>query len=168
MNQSNRTIKDITWEYIEFIDLLGNKKYVSYRTIFFYLEAYYGSRENFIKELNAQELASFKNKREERIVSDEIIEDLMLAKQYAFSSNQNKKQQYRCKVVITLSPVNEDFKIEATTKINCISNQYLKLSDEDYQDYLLDVASDKIFEEYPLEEIQERGINYHLAEFKSL
>jgi hypothetical protein len=168
MNQSNRTIKDIAWEYIEFIDRLGDKKCVSYRTIFFYPEAYYGSRENFIKELNANELASFKNKHGDRIVSDEIIEDLMLAKQYAFSSSQNKKQQFRCKVVITLSPLNEDFKIEVATRIDCISNEYLKLSEEDYQDYLLDVASDKIFEEYPLDEIQEKGISYGFSECQPL
>ncbi len=168
MNQSKKTIEEIAWEYIEFIDRLGDKKNISYRTIHFYLEAYYGSRENFIKGLNADELASLINKQGERIVNDEIIEDLMLAKKYAFSSKPNKKLRYRCKLVITLSPLTEDFKIEAVTTINCISNEYLKLSHDDYQDYLLDVASDKIFEEYPLNEIQEHGISYRLVELKPL
>ena len=121
-----------------------------------------------MKGLNADELATLVNKQGERIVSDEIIEDLMLAKQYAYSSNSNKKIRYRCKVFINIIPVNEDFRIEAVTTINCISNKYLKLSDEDYKGYLLDVATDKIIEEYPLDKIQEYGIVYSLAEFEPL
>ena len=168
MNQSNRTIEEIAREFLEFLECL--EKYGSnyFRAIYFYLEVYYGNRDNLIKELSADKLASFKNKQQERIVSDEIIKDLMLAKQYAFSSNSNKKLQYRCKVFIKIVPVSEDFKIEAVTTVDCISNKYLKLSDEDYKGYLLDIATDKISEEYPLDKIQEYGIVYSLAEVEAL
>ena len=100
---------------------MNKTKHSFFKGVYFYLETYYGGRKNLVKESNADELTSFKNKQGERIVSDETLEDLIRAKQFAFSSNKNKKQQYRCKIAMTLgSLAEESFKIEAVTTISCI------------------------------------------------
>jgi hypothetical protein len=58
---------------------------------------------------------------------------------------QRKNKNIALSVAITFCPPTEDFKLEVVATVKCISNDYLKLNNEDYQDYLLDIATDKIF-----------------------
>ncbi|WP_413160776.1 hypothetical protein ACL6C3_19890 [Capilliphycus salinus ALCB114379] len=179
--------------FLEFIYCLNehtktrgcSDRLVSYLTHYYGVDqSYYrGEYKELFKNFSADEvsqlIAQLCNKQGEPIFKSEEIDILISAREFALSDDPKKRIDYLCTIELEFSRYNSDepFKILATVKVNCISNEYLKMSedeDEYYQDYLWQVAEHKLEQKYPsfIDQVfayhHKHGHSYSLIEYKAL
>lgn len=179
----------------EFIYCLDKYTYrgCSYRLLDYLINYYDGYKdisgvykeliENFSVDEVSQLISTLCTKQGLPMFKSEEIDALIAAREFALSNDPKKRIDYLCTVELELPPDNflsksdELVKILVTVKVNCISNKYLKMSEEEneyYEDYLLELAEYKITKKYPLIDefychvLEHGGSSLCLKEYKAL
>lgn len=108
--------------------------------------------ENLVDNFDADSVSQFlqviKNAQGQPMFKQEHISALVDAQKFALSDDPNKRIRYSSTIEISLD---DPIKIIATVEVNCISNDYLKIVEteyESYTNYLLDVAHNKFMDQY--------------------
>ncbi|RCJ24601.1 hypothetical protein A6S26_18890 [Nostoc sp. ATCC 43529] len=162
-------------DFKEFSDYLDNYSSIldGTKPLSSFIDIYYGF--NKIQNFNAQHLAKFAKTlldyQGNLIVKKDNIKCLSLARDFALSTDPNKRQTYLCTVEQkkTFFDNEDEITVIAKVKVTCISDNYLKsvglYEEQDYKEYLADQSSEVLYDKFckaELETESDRLIQYEL------
>ncbi|GEM_PF-1980271 len=142
------------WEYLRCIENYAPERYS--KTLYSYLTHYYSYSELLLKQFDINEISELVkpllNKKGEPMFTQQEIETFHDAIKFAFSNDPKKVVNYLCTIEYHFPKKNsnEEVKITCTLKVKCISNEYLKLSEDngEYYQYINDIVEKLLYEHY--------------------